>query len=112
MTLYTADTRTVVLQVDVTEADIAAGCAGVCEACPIALAVIRALQGCDLAVNREAPVTVTNDCVVVYTTDNRTWRGELDAHVEFWIRAFDNVGPSEVKPFSFELRLDGPWGGY
>lgn len=112
MTLYTKDTRTVVLQVDVTDADIAAGLAGSCELCPIALAIIRALGGCELDVNTEAPVTVTNDCAVVYTTDNRTWRAELSPRVEFWIRAFDNVGPSEVKPFSFELRLDGPWGGY
>lgn len=80
------------ITVHVTQADINKGLRMSATRCPVALAIARAVQDCDVWVG---PSDVR--------IDGKT-RG-LSRRVTAWISRFDNHGRRTVKPFTFRLRL-------
>lgn len=82
--------------VDVTMDDITDGEQGSCWACPVALAIGRALP--------EYVASVFDDSLILLgrrTDEHHTLH--VSEEVEAFIRSFDNDG--DVRPFSFELEI-------
>ena len=89
------------LSVDVlvTQDHIARGLAGVCSACPIALAVQDAIGGAHVEVLREQ--------AVIHWGGYRFGQGatvDLPPKASAWLRAFDG-GEAECGPFRFTLAV-------
>ena len=80
------------LTVEVTQADIDNGHLNHCRACPVALAICR-------AVDAGTHVEVHGHRARI----GDKWMVRLHEEVEIWIADFDCNGPSAVKPFTFTL---------
>lgn len=92
------------IRVEVTQADIDAGEARVCRACPVALALNRALRE---QLGYPINTTVQDHSAGIYTPSNKYLaRIKLPYDVTLKIKAFDVT--EKMEPFSFELRDFSP----
>lgn len=81
------------MTIEVSQGDIDEGLRGVCASCPVALAVNRALGVHDAKI-----------AVGTYSVVGGRWFN-LPESARSWIVTFDRIGPSYVKPFTFELEF-------
>ena len=91
------------MKIQVTAQDIAQGCRGKCELCPVALAVRRAVGHDNVYVDintYEAKTTATLSVAVGSTGE---WKYRLPDKVKDFINDFDMGYYLLVKPFEFDL---------